>query len=60
MDLLSRVPQNATERLEHLSCEARLSELCFLSLEKKKLWGNLIAVFQYLKVTYRKEEGRMW
>ena len=63
VELLERVQRRAMKMirgLEHLSYEDRLRELGLLSLKKRRLWGDLIAAFQYLKGAYKQEGSKLF
>ena len=46
--------------MEHLPYENRLRKLWLLSPENKRLQGDLIAAFQYLKGGYKREGNRLF
>jgi len=63
MDLLERAQRMTAEMIqgmEHLSYEKRLRELGLFSLQKRRLWGDLIAALQYLKETCKKDGDRLF
>ncbi|KAJ7403953.1 hypothetical protein BTVI_74241 [Pitangus sulphuratus] len=63
MNLLEKVQRRATEMirgLEYLSYKDRVIELGLFIMEKRRLWGDLIVAFQYLKKAYKKEGEQLF
>ena len=63
MELLERVQRRANKMirgLEHLFYEERLRKLGLFSLEKRRLQGDLLVAFQYLKGAYKQEGERLF
>ena len=46
--------------LQHLPYKGRLREMGLFSLGKRRLWGDLIAAFQYLKGAYKQEGSQLF
>lgn len=62
-ELLDRVQQRATKMirgLEQLSYEERLTDMWLFSLENRRLRGDLINAYQYLKGGWQEDGSRLF
>jgi len=63
VELLEQVQRKATKMIrgmEHLFYDDRLRELGLFSLEKRRLWGGLTVVFQYVKGDYQQQGNQLF
>jgi len=63
MDLLEQVQKRAANMIrgqEHLSYEERLRQLRLISMEERRLQGELLVAFQCLKGAYKKDGERFF
>ncbi|KAJ7403391.1 hypothetical protein BTVI_77318 [Pitangus sulphuratus] len=58
MDLLEQRDIKVIRGLEHLSSKDVLGKLELYSLEKRRVWGDPITDFQYLKGPYKNNETK--
>ena len=63
VELLEQIQRKAMKMikgLEHFTYEERLKEQGLLSLEKRRIQGDLIVAFQYLMGSYKQEGERLF
>ena len=60
MEMVQTRATRKIQRLEHLSYEDKLKGLDLFSLEKRRLQGDLIVAFQYLKTVYKHEGNQLF
>ena len=59
-ECIQRRATKMIQGMEYLPYEDRMGKLGLFRLEKRRLWGDLIADFQYLMGSYQKERDRLF
>lgn len=58
--MVQKKTMKTVKAMEYLCCEVRLRELGLFILENKRLQGDFLMAFQYIKKAYEKNRERLF
>ena len=59
-EIVQQRTMKVIQRLKHLSYDEKLRDLGLFSLEKRRLWGDLINIHKYLKGKCKEDGARLF